>query len=171
MTLSIKNTFSSTNIIIIIGLANLLMLGFTFSYFSYTTQIADQYRASTNRTATELVTLTTAIHDSDNIRDNQTKHLLQTQNLKADRNYLILANGTNQTNTLVKFLTDNFGVNSGYIERENFQYGQANDTLKFLKMSLRNQELGLHNQDVMIHNQEIIKANQEKILNQTRTRQ
>jgi len=168
MNIRIKNRFSPTNIIIIIGLANLLTLGAIFSYFSYTTQIADQYRMSTNRTATELITLTTAIHDSDNIRNNQTKNLLQTQNLKADRNYLALANGTNQTNTLVRFLTDNFGVNSGYIERENFQYAQANDTLKFLKQSLRNQELGLHNQDVIIHNQEIIKHNEEKIINQTR---
>ena len=168
MNIRIKNRFTPTNIIIIIGLANLIMLGFTFSYFSYTTQIADQYRASTNRTATELITLTTTIHDSDNIRNNQTKHLLQMQNLKADRNYLALVNSTNQTNSLVQFLSDNFGANSDYLDRENFQYAQANATLKFLKQAIRNQELGLHNQDVMIHNQEIIKANQEKIINQTR---
>ena len=136
MNIRIKNRFTPTNIIIIIGLANLIMLGSTFSYFSYTTQIADQYRTSTNRTATELITLTTAIHDSDNIRNNQTKHLLQVQNLKADRNYIALVNATNQTNSLVKFLSDNFGADSDYLVRENFQYQQANDTFAMVKQIL-----------------------------------
>ena len=45
----------------------------------------------------------------------------------------LINNNTNQTNTLVKFLVDNFGENSGYIERENFQYKQANDTYVILK--------------------------------------
>jgi len=45
----------------------------------------------------------------------------------------LINNNTNQTNTLVKFLVDNFGENSGYIERENFQYKQANDTYTILK--------------------------------------
>jgi hypothetical protein len=44
-----------------------------------------------------------------------------------------LANATNQTNALVKFLTDNFGANSDYLERENFQYKQANDTFAMMK--------------------------------------
>jgi len=101
------------------------------------------------------------VQKANNIRGNNS--ILLFKNL-----ILSQINQTNQTNTLLNYLTDNFGVNSGYIERENFQYGQANATLKFLKQAIRNQELGLHNQDVMIHNQEIIKANQEKIINQTR---
>ena len=136
MNIKIKNTFSQTNILLFVGIANLMFTGAIFSYFQYTNQIADQYRMSTNRTATELVTLTTAIHDSDNIRNNQTKHLLQVQNLKADRNYIALVNATNQTNSLVKFLSDNFGADSDYLIRENFQYQQANDTFAMVKQIL-----------------------------------
>ena len=39
---------------------------------------------------------------------------------------------SNETRTLTSFLANNFGSDSGYIERENFQYSQANDTHKIL---------------------------------------
>jgi len=101
--------------------------------------------------------------------------LQKTNNIRGNNSIMLFKslilnqiNQTNQTNTLLKFLVDNFGEESGYLDRENFQYGQANDTLKFLKQSLINQQKGLDNQAIMIKNQEIIKKNQEKIINQTR---
>ena len=47
-----------------------------------------------------------------------------------------LIDATNDTNTLVKFLTDNFGAKSGYLERENFQYARANQTFEMIKQIL-----------------------------------
>lgn len=46
----------------------------------------------------------------------------------------------NETKSLTKFLSDNFGATSGYLEREDFQYKQANDTFNYLNQSLQNQE-------------------------------
>ena len=148
--------------------ANLMITGGFISYYNYSNQVADQLRSTTNQTTTNIKNLIKAIDRSDDIDDNRTKFLLEATVKQQLRNYKQLVNATNQTNTLVTFLTDNFGVNSGYLERENFQYGQANDTLKFLKQSLINQQKGLDNQAMMIKNQEIIKKNQEKILNQTK---
>lgn len=49
-------------------------------------------------------------------------------------------NAANETRVLIKFLVDNFGSQSGYLEAENFQYGQANKTYVYLQQSLTNQE-------------------------------
>lgn len=68
----------------------------------------------------------------------------------------LIQNSTNQTNTLLNFLVDNFGENSGYIERENFQYQQANDTFAFLKVGINNQGESLKNQEQILKNQAII---------------
>ena len=38
-----------------------------------------------------------------------------------------------ETNVLTKFLSDNFGSQSGYIEKENLQYNQTNQTFHILK--------------------------------------
>ena len=38
-----------------------------------------------------------------------------------------------ETNELTKFLSDNFGNESGYIEKENLQYNQTNQTFHILK--------------------------------------
>jgi hypothetical protein len=62
----------------------------------------------------------------------QTYFLVNTTNTNEQ-----LANATNQTNNLVKFLTDNFGANSDYLVRENFQYKQANDTFSMMKQISR----------------------------------
>lgn len=140
MNIRVKNTFSTTNIIIMLEVAILIMVGATFSYFQYVEQVADQYRITTNNTATKLVELTTAIHNSDNIRENQTKYLLGIAVNNSYANYLQLVNATNQTNTLLQFLTDNFGANSGYLERENFQYSQENETHDYIHQALENQQ-------------------------------
>jgi predicted PurR-regulated permease PerM len=69
----------------------------------------------------------------DNIRFNQTLNgLANTYHLIVENQHLIL-NSSNQTNTLVKFLSDNFGEHSDYIDRENFQYQQANETFRMIK--------------------------------------
>jgi hypothetical protein len=52
----------------------------------------------------------------------------------------IIVNSTNETKALTSFLSENFGVDSDYLERENFQYGQANQTFEWLNQSLQNQE-------------------------------
>ena len=155
-----------TNLILNIGTLGALIMALVLGgiiasdMYSIVQDIEYQNKANgdaVNQTFSQLLD----VQKANNIRGNNS--ILLFKNL-----ILSQINQTNQTNTLLNYLTDNFGVNSGYIERENFQYGQANATLKFLKQAIRNQELGLHNQDVMIHNQEIIKANQEKIINQTR---
>lgn len=62
----------------------------------------------------------------------------------------LIQNSTNQTTTLIKLLTDNFGANSGYIERENFQYNQANQTYMFLQQAIKNEEKIISNQGIII---------------------
>jgi hypothetical protein len=74
--------------------------------------------------------------ETNNIRGNTTFYLLKATLDKTDRNYVALINATNQTNTLVKFLSDNFGENSDYLDKENFQYQQANDTFDIVKQIL-----------------------------------
>ena len=110
-----RSLFSTTNIIMVFLVLNFVTLSLVFGYMYSFNQIGERYDADVNATATKLVT-------------------------KADKNYIglirttnELANNTNTTNTFLKFLTDNFGKDSGYLEREDFQYQQANDTYKFAK--------------------------------------
>ena len=49
-----------------------------------------------------------------------------------------------ETNRLTKFLSDNFGSESGYIEKENIQHNQTNQTLHMLKNILN--EIKAHEQ-------------------------
>ena len=94
----------------------------------------------------EIKNLIKAIDRSDQTDDNRTEYLLNRTVAASIRNYIQLVdttkqviNGTNATNTLVKFLSDNFGSQSGYLERVDFQYQQANDTFDYLGRSLENQ--------------------------------
>lgn len=76
------------------------------------------------------VILKQQIANEQNIIGNLSSHRIIT-NLTYDKQSVI-QNKTetlaNQTNTLLKFLVDNFGSQSGYLEKENFQYDQANKT-------------------------------------------
>lgn len=78
------------------------------------------------------VILAKQISNEENLQGNLTNHRIIT-NLTYDKQFAI-QNQTetlaNQTNTLLKFLADNFGSQSGYLEKENFQYGQANRTFE-----------------------------------------
>ena len=52
----------------------------------------------------------------------------------------IIVDSTNETKALTSLLSENFGADSDYLERENFQYGQANQTFAWLNQSLQNQQ-------------------------------
>ena len=104
--------FTTTNIVMLLLVLNFITLSLVLGFLLQFGQISERYNADVNATAQAL------IH-------------------KSDRNYLTvvdaigqLSNNTNSTNTLLKFLTDNFGANSGYLEKETFQYKQANDTFR-----------------------------------------
>lgn len=56
------------------------------------------------------------------------------QNAYRNETQTKLDDAINQTNTLVKFLSDNFGAKSGYLERENFQYAQNNQSINDIKL-------------------------------------
>ena len=118
-----------------------------------------------NGTLTQFIKRWNVRQEVDNARFNQTLHGLEvTYDLIVGNQKRIInltnsqVNATNQTNTLVKFLSDNFGQNSDYLDRENYQYQQANKTYEFVKMALYNQEqrmikhqlAGLDNQNEII---------------------
>lgn len=74
------------------------------------------------------------------VRTNLTNHRI-IANITYDNMFKLLNTSestANQTNTLLKFLTDNFGAESGYLEKENFQYKQANDTYTGVQKLLNN---------------------------------
>ena len=76
---------------------------------------------------------------------NQNITLENQQLIKANQELIKNVTGTNlnltkhnkavldETNRLTKFLSDNFGSESGYIEKENLQYNQTNQTFHILK--------------------------------------
>ena len=135
-----KAIFTTANILIILGIANLMFLSGMFGYVQFSTQYKQQVDQQTNQTAIEIKNLIKAINRSDEIDDNRTKDLLEATVQGQMQNYHEIVNGTNQTNTLVSFLSDNFGSGSGYLEKENFQYLQANKTFDYLVKSLINQK-------------------------------
>ena len=107
---------TTANIILAVCVINMLLNGIALSFLSYTTQIRDQYLAANNESITAA-------------------------NENAQRIIREVGNSSNSTSTLITYLVSNFGENSGYIERENFQYQQANDTANAVKhiLNLLNQ--------------------------------
>ena len=167
---------NTATLILVVAIIILMFQGANFSFNNYNNQLAEQQRQAANKSATiaainvnETKNLIKAIDKSDEISDNQTKYLLAQTLRTQDRNLAALENATNQTNTLINYLTENFGSQSGYLERENFQYQQANRTFTFLEEAIANQKKGLAQQDIIIENQHTIISNQQKILNQTQT--
>ena len=51
-------------------------------------------------------------------------------------NQHLIINATKHTDTFIKFLSDNFGSQSDYLQKENFQYAQANKTFEMIKQIL-----------------------------------
>lgn len=103
---------TTANMIFILTLFIIILQGLNLSYLNYTSQVRDQFLLANNRTVTAA---------------NKNTELVQNK----------IDNSTNQTTTLIKYLTDNFGAQSGYLEREEFQYQQANDTANAVKEILR----------------------------------
>ena len=103
---------TTANMIFGVVLIILALQGLILSYQNYTTQVRDQILLSNNDT------INAAKNNTDTIQ-------------------LGIINSTNNTATLINYLTSNFGADSGYLEREEFQYKQANDTANTVKEILR----------------------------------
>lgn len=103
---------TTANMIFGVVLIILALQGLILSYQNYTTQVRDQVLLSNNDT------IIAAKNNTDIIQ-------------------IGIRNSTNNTATLINYLTANFGENSGYLEREEFQYQQANDTAQAVQDILK----------------------------------
>ena len=83
---------------------------------------------------------------------NQTQYILNETLSKANENYQTVLHALNDSNTFIKFLSDNFGEESDYLKKENFQYAQANQSTAYEKQQLANQAKGLQNQKIVMDN-------------------
>ena len=159
-----KPRITTTSIILILLVANLMFNAVTIAYVSFGNQVTNINTEQIKNIADGAIEQNKKIIDNQDkngkqIRQNQ-EQIRKTQDIqnqtgrKTLQYFTILfnkianntdtlinltrhiENGTNQTNTLVKFLTDNFGSQSGYLERENFQYQRANQTFEMIKQIL-----------------------------------
>ena len=99
---------TTANMILIVCVINMLLNGVALSFLSYTTQIRDIYLSSNNDT-------------------------IVAANKNTERIMVGVDKATNSTTTLLNYLVANFGEKSGYLEKENFQYQQANETANAVK--------------------------------------
>lgn len=171
MNTKVFGRLTNAHIIIIIAMLILIFQGVNISINNLNNQVATQFRETQNKTtnavyanANDTRNLIKAIDVSDEVDDNRTKSLL-TETVAQQVNL------TNSTNTLLKYLTDNFGAQSGYLERENFQYAAdnvsrliINATIDRVTKLLDNVTESLQNQDEGKQRQLQIIANQEQIL-------
>lgn len=99
---------TTANMILMVCMINMMLNAIALSYLSYSTQIRDIYLQSNNQSITSA--------------QKNTERIMVGVN-----------NSSNITSTLISYLVSNFGENSGYLERENFQYQQANETANAVK--------------------------------------
>lgn len=138
--------FTQTNIIIACLFILIIAMGTTITLINFNFQ--------DRRINDEVVrNLTKQVSSSNSEHLNQTQYILNATLAKSNENFLIVLKALNDSNTFIKFLSDNFGEQSNYTQREN-----AHRTLVE------------HNQQEGLHNHEQIMAKLNKILNNTQTK-
>lgn len=155
-----KSFFTTTNIILILLIANVMFTSVVAGYVSFSNQVVENTQQSIKDIAENAIIQNKKIIDNQNENSErisesqeQIRKTQEIQNKTNQRNLIVygqlflkianntdslvnltktLNNNTNQNNQLIQFLSDNFGSQSGYLERENFQYGRANQTFDMI---------------------------------------
>lgn len=161
-----KPVFTTINIILILLIANVMFTSIVAGYVSFSNQVVENTQQDIKDIAENAIIQNQKIIDNQNENSekiNQTQQeIINTQNLQNktnQRNLIVygqlflkianntdslvnltttLNNNTNQNNQLIQFLSDNFGSQSGYLERENFQYDRANQTFEMIEALYNN---------------------------------